>query len=375
MLTPIHALLLLLDVSAKVVLLAVLAALALALFRVRNDHVRHQVWTFVLLGMLCMPLLSQVVPQLAIPILTHVDGPAAATSVIPDGEPPRTAPISELWQDRSALRAPFDTPPATTENAHALPDVASHDALLAPIPGEGIIGVRIDDPRHLLGVGAESLAHLKHETEDRFLTYDYCSSRWHHVLALVGIEEGQKEIEVNLQARRGGALEFAVVDPDGNPLTDYTINNHRDRKATANRSTIYGFEEAKTRTIYFEHRDKRLAKAVTIIGMPKDQGVRTLVLEPYGTVTGRLVNKDGLPAVGGMIVPEREPIAGPPEAPNPAMSLSFWRTPWTKTVDLRSRSWYQAPITPSMPRRFLTCAASSSGKDWRLNLAKSWIWA
>jgi beta-lactamase regulating signal transducer with metallopeptidase domain len=61
-------LLLLVDVSLKAMLLAVLAGGGLALFRVSNTHVRHRVWSAMLLGMLVMPLLVQIVPGLSIPV-------------------------------------------------------------------------------------------------------------------------------------------------------------------------------------------------------------------------------------------------------------------------------------------------------------------
>ncbi len=59
--------LLLVDVSIKVVFLALFAAAGMAILRVKNNHIRHRVWTVVLLGMLLMPALVQVVPSLAAP--------------------------------------------------------------------------------------------------------------------------------------------------------------------------------------------------------------------------------------------------------------------------------------------------------------------
>ena len=61
-------LLLLADVSIKVLLLAIIAAVAITLLRIKNDHIRHRIWTAVTIGMLLMPVLVHVVPGLAIPI-------------------------------------------------------------------------------------------------------------------------------------------------------------------------------------------------------------------------------------------------------------------------------------------------------------------
>ena len=78
-------LLLLVDVSLKTTLLAMLAAAGLALFRVTNLDVRHRVWTAVLLGMLAMPLVVNAVPGLSIPVpgLAWISSMTTPTAVEP----------------------------------------------------------------------------------------------------------------------------------------------------------------------------------------------------------------------------------------------------------------------------------------------------
>ncbi len=58
---------LLLDVSVKALLLAVLAGAALAVCRVRSSNVRHRVWTVVLAAMVVLPLLVWVTPAVPLP--------------------------------------------------------------------------------------------------------------------------------------------------------------------------------------------------------------------------------------------------------------------------------------------------------------------
>ena len=64
----IHWLVTTLDASLKAVLLALLAVLVLRALRVNDSNLRHRVWTGVLLGMLTLPLASQVVPALQLPV-------------------------------------------------------------------------------------------------------------------------------------------------------------------------------------------------------------------------------------------------------------------------------------------------------------------
>ncbi len=59
---------LLIDVSLKSLLLAIVAGAGLLLFRVHSSTVRHRVWMIVLVGMIAMPLLAPVAPDLRLPI-------------------------------------------------------------------------------------------------------------------------------------------------------------------------------------------------------------------------------------------------------------------------------------------------------------------
>ena len=57
-----------LDVSAKSLLLAILVATAIKLLRLRDSNLKHRIWSGVLAGMLALPLLSHVLPSIAITI-------------------------------------------------------------------------------------------------------------------------------------------------------------------------------------------------------------------------------------------------------------------------------------------------------------------
>ncbi len=64
---------LLVDVSLKSVVLAVVAGAGMAVFRVRNSSIRHRVWTAVLAGMLVMPLLAAWAPGVRLPAWAYPD--------------------------------------------------------------------------------------------------------------------------------------------------------------------------------------------------------------------------------------------------------------------------------------------------------------
>jgi hypothetical protein len=121
---------LIVDISVKSILLAVVAGVALFAWRVRDTNLHHRVWTAVLFGMLAMPVLVFVTPPVPLPRWLNVvileasaearpvgntaDGrraavpPLGATNLPPDTIPvaaPRSAPFSD-----AAMSAPL--PPA-----------------------------------------------------------------------------------------------------------------------------------------------------------------------------------------------------------------------------------------------------------------------
>ena len=61
------ALRLLVDVSVKAVLLCGVVGLGVWIFRVRNDNVRHRLWTSALVGMLVLPVLVGATPRVPLP--------------------------------------------------------------------------------------------------------------------------------------------------------------------------------------------------------------------------------------------------------------------------------------------------------------------
>ena len=98
----------LLDVSLKSLLLAILAGAGLLVFRVRSSTVRHRVWMIVLLGMIAMPLLVPIVPGLRLPIWLRLRSPA------PVAAPPQA-------NDTPPISAPLPPSPTFAEPAPRLP--------------------------------------------------------------------------------------------------------------------------------------------------------------------------------------------------------------------------------------------------------------
>lgn len=94
------------------------------------------------------------------------------------------------------------------------------------------------------------------------------------------------------------------------------IDHHRDRNAKKNLSTIYGFHKSRTRTVYFRHTEKNLAKAVVISGVLNDKSIRKVKLVPTGTVIGQLITEAGIPLSDVYFQLRREIIHDKKSLPN-----------------------------------------------------------
>src|SRR5262245_60198417 len=69
-----------LDTSLKAALVALAAAALLKLLRFRDSNLRHRVWTGVLAGMLLLPVLTQLMPALRLPLVPSPDWLVAWTA-------------------------------------------------------------------------------------------------------------------------------------------------------------------------------------------------------------------------------------------------------------------------------------------------------
>ncbi len=84
------------DISVKAMVLAAIAMLSLRLLKLDDSNLRHRTWTGVLIGMLLLPVLSQTLPTLQLPVAVPEHwkiyerrdvAPSTATDDSEDAEP------------------------------------------------------------------------------------------------------------------------------------------------------------------------------------------------------------------------------------------------------------------------------------------------
>jgi hypothetical protein len=145
----------LVDLSLKVLLLAVVAWVAMAAVRMHSESVKHRVWTIVVLGMLLLPTLVQVVPIISLPAWLYPDLQSVTAERSADVEV--ALAIGEQWTSNSPepsrdLQSPDteflpDGDRQTTPVPEANPQVAVESNLsVIPIESTRLAPTASDEP-------------------------------------------------------------------------------------------------------------------------------------------------------------------------------------------------------------------------------------
>jgi hypothetical protein len=97
-----------------------------------------------------------------------------------------------------------------------------------------------------------------------------------------------------------------VVAPDDKPLTGVRVQGLPEPILKTDQFVLRGNSPGRPRRLYFYHDTQRLAATLLVKGNEKEK--LTVRLEPWGTVTGRLVGRDGEPlAFRGLFSASRDP--------------------------------------------------------------------
>jgi RNA polymerase sigma factor (sigma-70 family) len=174
---------------------------------------------------------------------------------------------------------------------------------LVGLPGRGLIAAWAEDNRYRLGAGAEKVK----EFHNGFLqlTPHYVSARHTHGVALVNPAVGAEAISVEVALDPGRNLTGTILDPVGKPLAGVLVagldeyTRWTDEPLPTAAFTVTGLEPRRQRLLQFAHLEKRLAGSLLLDG--DEKGPLTVKLVPAGTLTGRLVTRDGKPVVCGEI--------------------------------------------------------------------------
>ncbi len=200
-----------------------------------------------------------------------------------------------VYLDNPALEA-FPGSRLHMDNYHfTLKDGTYH---CVAFPGSGVLAARAYDDRYVFGAGVET---LKHKPESGFLNTNpyYAVPTNYHVLAEIDPAEGTTTLTRDLFLETGRSLTVKALGPDGKPLTDMKIAGLRDLAywetlpSGASTHTIISLKPGKGRVLTFLNEKERLVGQLVLTG--DETRPQTVTLEPWGVLTGRVVNGDGGP--------------------------------------------------------------------------------
>ncbi len=170
---------------------------------------------------------------------------------------------------------------------------------IATIPGRGLLTVNADFDRYLTAKGLGGIAGYNPELRN-FDTYPFCSSDHHHGIAQIRPEANAVAITLDFQLDPGSTATGTVLDPEGREIGGLMSSNLSPsgqlqlKSQESARFEAKGVDPDRPRRAYFFHEGRKLAGSIVLPSV----GSAVVRLQPWGVVTGRLVDDEGKPASG-----------------------------------------------------------------------------
>jgi RNA polymerase sigma factor (sigma-70 family) len=203
---------------------------------------------------------------------------------------------------------------------------------IVALPGRGLIACRSDLGLYRGYVGAETIKGYDAKDECFDTAPQICNVHDYHVLAEVNLDPKAELATMNLQVDPGRTLTATAVDPQGKPVIGTMATGLTDLFSTIEYAqespeiVIHALDPSKPRRVTVSHAARQLVGSVYLKG--NETGSLILRLQPWGTVTGRVVDDEGQPRGGlainnlGGIYPE--PPADQGILPNSTTSPGIW---------------------------------------------------
>ena len=171
------------------------------------------------------------------------------------------------------------------------------------LPGRGIIACRSDAGRYRGGVGAEAIKGYDPDSAGMgiggFNTIGMCTVAEYSVFAEVNLDPGKESPAVDLRVDPGRTLMVTAIDPEGRPiagtkvwgLTD--LFGYGDYEQDSPTFEVRALDPSRPRRVTITHAGRRLIGTAYLKG--DEAGPVTVRLQPWGAITGRVIDDDGQP--------------------------------------------------------------------------------
>jgi beta-lactamase regulating signal transducer with metallopeptidase domain len=172
---------------------------------------------------------------------------------------------------------------------------------IAVLPGHGLLLGHADDGEYLADVGHKSIVDLERITLLPRLAVRSPSIPTHHVVAELKLDPVTELFTQDLVLESARSATGRVVDPDGQRLGDvigYGVDGHpwNHQILESGEFTLTNLDPRMPRRVTFFQIERKLAGSTRISG--NETGPITVRLEPWGAVTGRVLDWQGHPETG-----------------------------------------------------------------------------
>jgi RNA polymerase sigma factor (sigma-70 family) len=169
------------------------------------------------------------------------------------------------------------------------------------LPGPGVLAVRATYDRYRMGIGADRIkGHRAEGGFDLLLTRPYLLHTGnYHTLVPIDPRPDAESITCDVVLDPGRTLTGIVIGPDGQPLAGARVSGEKPMTCWAPGALkgaeflIVSLWDDESRLVQVMHEGKQLVGWRTVRG--SDTEPVRISLEPWGSVTGRLVRPDGEP--------------------------------------------------------------------------------
>ena len=188
---------------------------------------------------------------------------------------------------------------------------------IAVIPGRGILGAGPPSAglpdgsraRKHQGTGLAGARMVRRCAPDEIIPANF------NTLVEIDPRPGEESVTVDIGLDRGRTLKGKLVGPDGEPVAGALMMGAEDfyqrwseRPLPTAEFEVHALGTQRKRGLLFYHEAKHLAGAYVV--KPDEAGPLTVRLEPCGTLSGRLVDRGGLPQAGALLTCDRPILFG-----------------------------------------------------------------
>jgi RNA polymerase sigma factor (sigma-70 family) len=188
---------------------------------------------------------------------------------------------------------------------------------LIALPGRGLIAVRDEGDRYLPDSAMKNIKGYD-EKMGGFRVVPGNVSRSNAIVAEINVTPNSEGVTLDLQADPGKSVPVEVVGPDGSPLGGTKVKGSKEMFQTAmmpqesSGFEVRALQPGKPRRVVVMHEGLKLIGSTFLKG--DESGPVTIKLQPWGSLTGRIVDDEGKPRKGIFLsIPWQGPKTEHPE--------------------------------------------------------------